>query len=79
MKLYNIKDLDRFFEVLDQCERRVELISKDIRLNLKSRLAQYFSLAQIFSGGEAIEELGIVCKSSRDTAIIVNHMRNGLK
>lgn len=81
MKLYNIKDLDRFLEVIDSCEGKVELVGEDIRLNLKSKLAQYFSLAKIFSNEEdvKIKELEIVCEDSRDTAILVNYMRNGLK
>ena len=60
MKVSNIKDIDKFFAVVDSCEGRVELVTGEgDRLNLKSKLSQYVSLANIFSGGE-IPELEIV-------------------
>lgn len=65
--------------MIDACEGRVELIGENIRLNLKSKLAQYFSLAQVFSNGNPIEELEIVCDNSKDSAILINYMMNGLK
>ena len=53
MKIENIKDIDKFFEVVDSCKGRVELITGEgDRLNLKSKLCQYVSLANIFSNGE---------------------------
>ena len=52
MKVSNIKDIDKFFSVVDSCEGRVELVTGEgDRLNLKSKLSQYVSLANIFSGG----------------------------
>ena len=60
MKVSNIKDIDKFFAVVDSCEGRVELVTGEgDRLNLKSKLSQYVSLANIFSNGE-IPELEIV-------------------
>ena len=60
MKVSNIKDIDKFFEVVDSCDGKVELVTGEgDRLNLKSKLSQYVSLANIFSGGE-IPELEIV-------------------
>ena len=60
MKIENIKDNDKFFEVVDSCKGRVELITGEgDRLNLKSKLCQYVSLANIFSNGE-IPELEII-------------------
>ena len=53
MKVSNIKDVDKFFEVVDSCAGKVELVTGEgDRLNLKSKLSQYVSLANIFSGGE---------------------------
>ena len=49
----SIKDVDKFFEVVDSCNGKVELVTGEgDRLNLKSKLSQYVSLANIFSGGE---------------------------
>ena len=51
MKVSNIKDIDKFFEVVDSCKGKVELVTGEgDRLNLKSKLSQYVSLANIFSG-----------------------------
>lgn len=39
MKVSNIKDIDKFFAVVDSCEGRVELVTGEgDRLNLKSKL-----------------------------------------
>ena len=53
MKVTHITDIDKFFEVIDSCKGRVELVTGEgDRLNLKSKLSQYVSLANIFSAGE---------------------------
>ena len=50
MKIRNIKDIDGFFHVIDSCDGKVELITGEgDRLNLKSKLCQYVSLASIFN------------------------------
>ena len=60
MKVSNIKDIQKFFDVVDSCAGKVELVTGEgDRLNLKSKLSQYVSLANIFSNGE-IPELEIV-------------------
>ena len=44
MKVSNIKDVDKFFEVVDSCAGKVELVTGEgDRLNLKSKLSQYVS------------------------------------
>ena len=66
MKVQNITDIDAFFKVVDNCKGRVELVTGEgDRLNLKSKLSQYVSLANIFSGGE-IPELEIVAAEKED-------------
>lgn len=46
MKVTHITDIDKFFEVIDSCKGRVELVTGEgDRLNLKSKLSQYVSLA----------------------------------
>ena len=50
MKVQNIKDVNKFFDVVDSCKGRVELVTGEgDRLNLKSKLCQYVSLANIFA------------------------------
>lgn len=55
MKLNNVRDIEGLFRVIDQCKGKVELVGDDIRINLKSKLSQYFSLAKLFSDGEIPE------------------------
>ena len=50
MKLSMIKNLDDFFRVVDSCEGKVELVTNEgDRLNIKSQLSKYVSIAKIFS------------------------------
>ena len=65
-EVMGIKDIDKFFEVVDSCKGKVELVTGEgDRLNLKSKLSQYVSLANIFSNGE-IPELEIVAYEKED-------------
>ena len=48
MKVSNIKDIEKFFEVVDSCQGKVELVTGEgDRLNLKSKLSQYVSLTPL--------------------------------
>ena len=84
MKVTHITDIDKFFEVIDSCKGRVdsckgrvELVTGEgDRLNLKSKLSQYVSLANIFSAGE-IPELEIVAAEKEDIDKLMNFMING--
>ena len=76
MKVTHITDIDKFFEVIDSCKGRVELTGEGDRLNLKSKLSQYVSLANIFSAGE-IPELEIVAAEKEDIDKLMNFMING--
>ena len=76
MKIKNIKDVDGFFKVIDSCAGKVELITGEgDRLNLKSKLSQYVSMANIFSNGE-IPELEIVAYEREDIDRLINFMMN---
>ena len=77
MKVSNIKDIDKFFQVVDSCEGKVELVTGEgDRLNLKSKLCQYVSLANIFSNGE-IPELEVLAYEKEDVDKLINFMING--
>lgn len=77
MKISNIKDVDKFFQVIDSCKGRVELVTGEgDRLNLKSKLSQYVSLANIFSNGE-IPELELIAHEKEDVDKLMNFMVNG--
>lgn len=77
MKVQNITNLDRFFQVVDECKGKVELVTGEgDRLNLKSKLSQYVSLANIFSDG-TIDELEIIASEPEDVERLVNFMMKG--
>lgn len=75
MKIRNIKDIDGFFYVIDSCEGKVELITGEgDRLNLKSKLCQYVSLATILKMDAEIPELELVAYEAEDTERILKFL-----
>ena len=76
MKVNNIKDINKFFDIVDSCKGRVELVTGEgDRINLKSQLSKYVSLATVFSSG-TIPEIEIVAYDPDDTNKIINFMIN---
>ena len=74
MKVQNISNVDKFFQVIDSCAGKVELVTGEgDRLNLKSKLCQYVSTAKIFSDG-TISELEIIAYEPEDIKKLVNFM-----
>ena len=76
MKIQNITNIEKFFEVVDSCKGKVELVTGEgDRLNLKSKLSQYVSMAKLFSDG-TISELELLAYEPEDINKIVNFMMN---
>ena len=79
MKVQNITDIEGFFKVIDSCKGKVELVTGEVdRLNLKAKLSQYVSMANIFSNGE-IPELEVIAYEPEDTDKLINFMMHGGK
>ncbi len=77
MKLQNIDNVEKFFKVIDECRGRVELVSPEgDRINLKSKLTQYLSLANVFSNGY-IKELDLVAYEKEDIDRLIRFMYQG--
>ena len=77
MKVQNITDVEGFFKVVDSCKGRVELLTGEgDRLNLKSKLSEYVSMANIFSNGE-IPELEVIAYEKEDTDKLIQFMIDG--
>ena len=77
MKIQNISDVDKFFKVIDECKGTVELVSPEgDRINLKSKLSQYLSMATMFSNG-FIKELDIVAQDKDDIERLIKYMYQG--
>ena len=74
MKIQNISDVNTFFKVIDSCKGTVELVSPEgDRINLKSKLSQYLSMANIFSNGY-IKELELVAYEKEDLDRLIKFM-----
>ena len=79
MKVQNITDIEGFFKVVDECKGKVELVTGEgDRLNLKSKLSQYVSMANIFSNGE-IPELEVIAYEKEDTDKLLRFMLDGVQ
>ena len=77
MKVQNISNIEKFFEVVDSCAGKVELVTGEgDRLNLKSKLSQYVSMANIFSNGE-IPEMEIIAYEKEDIEKLIAFMFKG--
>lgn len=76
LKLKNVTDIEGLFKVIDECKGRVDIITDDMILNLKSNLAKYFALAQVFSDG-AIGSMEIIAFNPEDNAKLLNFMMRG--
>ena len=74
MKVKEIHDINKFFEVIKKCKGKVELVGPNIRLNLKSKMAEFVSLAGIFSANVDIDELEIVAYDYEDVMYLINYM-----
>ena len=77
MKVTNITNINGFFKVVDSCKGKVELVTGEgDRMNLKSKLCQYVSMANIFSNGE-IPELEVIAYEREDIDKLINFMMDG--
>ena len=77
VKVQNITDVDAFFKVVDECKGTIELVSPEgDRVNLKSKLTQYLSMANIFSNGY-IKELDLVAHDKEDVERLIKFMYQG--
>lgn len=76
MKLEHIENIKAFFETVDQCKGKVELLSDEgDRINLKSKLAQYLSLANVLTNGH-LKEMDLVVHEKEDMDLLIDFMLN---
>ena len=77
MKVTNITNVDKFFEVVDKCEGKVELITDNgDRLNLKSKFNQYTAMIKMLAHGK-IKQMEIVAENKNDRQRLITYMING--
>ncbi|MBQ3108913.1 MAG: polya polymerase [Clostridia bacterium] len=77
MRITNITNPQRFFEVLNQCKGRVELVTNEgDRLNLKSTLCQYIALTQMFKEAR-IDDVELIVSEPEDVARLLEFLVRG--
>lgn len=77
MKIKNITNPQRFFDVIQNCKGRIELVtSEGDRLNLKSKLCQYIALTQMFKDAR-IDDVEIVVSEPDDIALLLDFLVKG--
>lgn len=78
MNVTNISDINSFFEVVDKCEGKVELITENgDQLNLKSKFNQYTALIILLehAKNEQKRKLEIVAEQQKDEEKIMQFLR----
>lgn len=75
MKISTIKNFDSFVEAINSCKGKVELVTNEgDRLNLKSKLSQYFSFVKLLNNGELKKEIELVCYDPEDAKRLLDYM-----
>lgn len=75
MKINNIKDVETFLKVVNECKGNVTLTSiYGDQFNLKSALSQYVAVAALL--GEHGEELELFCSDKEDEVKFLKMLRN---
>ena len=76
MKIANITDVNKFFEVVDKCEGKVELITKKGDcLDLKPKLCQFVALTEILAS-ENVEQMDLIVEEKKDRQKLYAFMMN---
>ena len=75
MKIYHIGNVQKFSETIDSCKGQVFLISKTgDRYNLKSKLSQLVSLADLFGAEETFSEMEVVTERKEDAVTLLDYL-----
>lgn len=76
MTVTNITNVEKFFETINKCEGKVELVTEQgDRFNLKSTLSQYVSLVRFFSNC-TVPYVQILTSNHADTQKIMKYTMN---
>ena len=77
MTVTNITNVEKFFETINKCEGKVELITEQgDRFNLKSKLSQYVSFVKILTN-QTIPAIEIITSNHSDAERLMKLMING--
>lgn len=77
MKLTNTANIDKFFEVVDKCEGRVEMLTENGDcLDLRPKLCQFVTLVKMLADGN-LERMEIIAENKKDRQKLMAYMING--
>ena len=66
MKIKNISDINKFLEIVDECEEKVELItSQDDCINLKGTMSKYIAAVMLINN-LVVQQGDIIIYSPKD-------------
>lgn len=75
IKIRNINDMQKFMDVIDQCSGSVQVVSdRGDSLDLKSKLAQYALLTNIFHTRDVIRDLRMKFERTEDAVRVMKFM-----
>ena len=77
MTVTNITNVEQFFETINKCEGRVELVTEQgDRFNLKSKLSQYVSFVKVLAN-RTVPSIEIITSNHDDAEKLMKLMING--
>ena len=77
MTVTNITNVEKFFETINKCEGKVELVTEQgDRFNLKSRLSQYVSFVKVLAN-QTVPSIEIITSNHTDAERLMKLMING--
>ena len=77
MTFTNMPNVNKFFETVDKCEGRVELVTEQgDRFNLKSKLSQYVSFVKVLAN-RTVPSIEIITSNHDDAEKLMKFMING--
>ena len=77
MTVTNITNVEKFFETINKCEGKVELVTEQgDRFNLKSTLSQYVSFVKVLAN-QTVPSIEIITSNHTDAEKLMKLMING--
>ena len=77
MTVTNITNVEKFFETINKCEGKVELVTEQgDRFNLKSTLSQYVSFVKVLAN-RTVPSIEIITSNHDDVEKLMKLMING--
>jgi len=77
MKIKNITDPTKFFQVLEKCKGKVILTTEQgDELNLKSKLCQYVAISRMFTEAK-IKEVELLISEPEDLTLLLQYLVKG--